>query len=98
MATDIIKSLTHNRNDAIRSLNLFNISEPLDVRVLENLKNIPNLNELILRQCKCVSNLELQVIIKYLINLRKLIITTPFGSVNLTNWCFHLATLNIVNL
>lgn len=83
MATEIIRSLTHNRNDTIRSLNLFNISEPLDVRVLENLKNIPNLNELILRQCKCVSDIELQVIIKYLIHLRKLIITTPFGSVSI---------------
>lgn len=82
MGSDIIKSVTHSRNDVIKSLNLFNISEPLDVRVLENLKQIPNLNELILRQCKCVSDSELQVIIKYLIHLRKLIITTPFGSVS----------------
>lgn len=90
MASDIIRSLTHRRNDSMRILNLYNVSEPLDVRVLENFKNIPNLKELILRQCKSVSDSELQVIIKYLIHLRKLVITTPFGSVS-----FFLATLDL---
>lgn len=82
MGSKVIKSLSQSRNDSIRSLNLFSVSEPLDVRVMENFKNTPNLNELILRQCKCVSDIELQVIIKYLINLKKIIITTPFGSVS----------------
>lgn len=98
MASDIIRSLTHRRNDSMRILNLYNVSEPLDVRVLENFKNIPNLKELILRQCKSVSDSELQVIIKYLIHLRKLVITTPFGSVSFfwQHWIYILATLYFI--